>query len=34
MAGPKLWAQGKELQGPLQGIIKELDLKGWAVWKL
>ncbi|KAJ5825477.1 hypothetical protein N7474_002615 [Penicillium riverlandense] len=34
MAGPKLWAQGKELQGPLQGIIKELDLKEWAVWKL
>ncbi|GLI81449.1 mitochondrial peripheral inner membrane protein [Penicillium ochrochloron] len=34
MAGPKLWAQGKELQGPLKGIIKELDPKGWAVWKL
>jgi hypothetical protein len=34
MAGPKLWAQGMELQGPLQGIIKELDLKDWAVWKL
>lgn len=34
MVGPKLWADGKELQGPLRGIIKELDLKGWAVWKL
>ncbi|KAL4926505.1 cytochrome b5 reductase family protein [Aspergillus undulatus] len=34
MAGPKLWAQGMELQGPLRGIIKELDLKDWAVWKL
>ncbi|KAI9934145.1 hypothetical protein ASPWEDRAFT_168423 [Aspergillus wentii DTO 134E9] len=34
MAGPKLWAQGVELQGPLQGIIQELDLKGWIVWKL
>ncbi|KAI1829773.1 hypothetical protein DTO006G1_4833 [Penicillium roqueforti] len=34
MAGPKLWAQGQELQGPLKGIIKELDLKEWAVWKL
>lgn len=34
MAGPKLWAQGRELQGPLQGVIKELDLKDWAVWKL
>lgn len=34
MAGPKLWAQGKELQGPLKGILRELDLKEWAVWKL
>lgn len=34
MAGPKVWAQGTELQGPLKGIIKELDPKDWAVWKL
>lgn len=34
MAGPKVWAQGAELQGPLQGIIRELGLRGWAVWKL
>ncbi|RAL07750.1 cytochrome b5 reductase family protein [Aspergillus homomorphus CBS 101889] len=34
MAGPKLWAEGMELQGPLRGIIKELNLKDWAVWKL
>ncbi|KAJ6145159.1 hypothetical protein N7470_009054 [Penicillium chermesinum] len=34
MAGPKIWAQGQELQGPVQGIIRDLDLKGWAVWKL
>ncbi|KAL4899248.1 hypothetical protein BDW74DRAFT_163704 [Aspergillus multicolor] len=34
MAGPKLWAQGMELQGPLQGIIKELEFHDWAVWKL
>ncbi|THC97415.1 hypothetical protein EYZ11_003129 [Aspergillus tanneri] len=34
MAGPKLWAQGMELQGPLNGIIKEMDLKDWTVWKL
>jgi NAD(P)H-flavin reductase len=34
MAGPKLWAQGQELQGPLNGVIKELDLKDWGVWKL
>ncbi|KAJ5302082.1 hypothetical protein N7508_006945 [Penicillium antarcticum] len=34
MAGPKLWAQGQELQGPLKGVIRELDLKEWGVWKL
>ncbi|KAJ5715073.1 uncharacterized protein N7483_012254 [Penicillium malachiteum] len=34
MAGPKVWAQGQELQGPVQGVIKELDLKDWGVWKL
>lgn len=34
MAGPKFWAQGQELQGPVQGILKDLDLKEWAVWKL
>ncbi|KAL3479439.1 hypothetical protein BJX99DRAFT_222115 [Aspergillus californicus] len=34
MAGPKLWAQGMELQGPLQGMIKEIGLQDWAVWKL
>lgn len=34
MAGPKLWAQGMELQGPVQGIIRELELRDWTVWKL
>jgi ferredoxin-NADP reductase len=34
MAGPKVWAQGQELQGPLKGVINELDLKDWGVWKL
>lgn len=34
MAGPKLWAQGMEVQGPLQGIIGELGLTGWTTWKL
>ena len=34
MAGPKVWAQGMELQGPLQGIIKGLGLNDWVVWKL
>ncbi|KAL2816395.1 homoaconitase LysF [Aspergillus cavernicola] len=30
MAGPKLWAQSMELQGPLQGMIKGLDIRDWA----
>lgn len=34
MAGPKMWAQGVEVQGPLGGIIRELNLRGWGVWKL
>ncbi|KAE8144090.1 oxidoreductase [Aspergillus avenaceus] len=34
MAGPKVWAQGMELQGSLQGIIKELNLHEWMIWKL
>lgn len=34
MAGPKIWAEGRQLQGPVQGIIRELDLQGWTVWKL
>lgn len=34
MAGPKVWAQGMELQGPLQGVVKDLNLTDWAVWKL
>lgn len=34
MAGPKLWAQGMEVQGPLQGIIGELGLTNWTTWKL
>ncbi|KAL1972492.1 hypothetical protein VTN31DRAFT_6906 [Thermomyces dupontii] len=34
MAGPKMWAQGRELQGPVRGLFGELDLRGWAVWKL
>jgi homoaconitate hydratase len=33
MAGPKVWAQGTELQGRLGGIIREVDLE-CSVWKL
>ena len=34
LAGPKLWVDGKEAQGPLQGLVRQLNLKDWAVWKL
>ena len=33
-AGPKVWKGGSELQGPLSGILKKLNLDGWEVWKL
>ncbi|KAG5287963.1 cytochrome c mitochondrial import factor (Cyc2) [Histoplasma ohiense] len=34
LAGPKMWSGGKEIQGPLQGLICQLDLKDWSVQKL
>ncbi|KAI1981694.1 mitochondrial peripheral inner membrane protein [Ophidiomyces ophidiicola] len=34
LAGPKLWRAGTEVQGPLQGLLKQLDLQGWVIWKL
>ncbi|KAK4980664.1 hypothetical protein LTR42_000973 [Elasticomyces elasticus] len=33
-AGPKQWAGGREVQGPLGGALAALDLKGWEVIKL
>ncbi|KAI4175499.1 MAG: hypothetical protein LQ343_001699 [Gyalolechia ehrenbergii] len=33
-AGPKVWKDGKELQGNLGGLLKNMDIHGWAVWKL
>ena len=33
-AGPKVWQGGVEHPGPLGGMLKELDLSGWEVWKL
>ncbi|KAI4093839.1 MAG: hypothetical protein LQ344_002577 [Seirophora lacunosa] len=33
-AGPKVWREGKELQGTLGGILQKMDLQGWTVWKL
>ncbi|EEP78274.1 conserved hypothetical protein [Uncinocarpus reesii 1704] len=34
LAGPKLWRNGVEIQGPLGGLLKELNLKDWEVRKL
>lgn len=34
LAGPKVWENGKEGQGSLDGVLRRLDLSGWEVWKL
>lgn len=34
MAGPKSGAHGQGLQGNVQGVIKDIGLDGWTVWKL
>src|SRR5699024_7358108 len=28
-AGPKIWDQGKQAQGPLRGVLRRLHLNGW-----
>jgi hypothetical protein len=33
-AGPKHWEGGKEVQGPIRGVLSTLDLKEWEVIKL
>lgn len=33
-AGPKQWENGGEVQGPLGGLLRSIDLRGWDVWKL
>jgi ferredoxin-NADP reductase len=33
-AGKKLWVGGREVQGPLGGVLGNMDLKGWSVVKL
>lgn len=33
-AGPKRWEGGKEVQGNLSGILANLDLRSWQIWKL
>ncbi|MCJ1472798.1 mitochondrial peripheral inner membrane protein [Lambiella insularis] len=34
LAGPKVWQNGKELQGPLGGLLGQMKISGWEVWKL
>lgn len=33
-AGPKDWQNGKEVQGPLGGVLSKLDLRDWEIVKL
>ncbi|KAF3000953.1 hypothetical protein E8E13_009097 [Curvularia kusanoi] len=33
-AGRKVWADGREVQGPLGGVLKGMDLGDWKVFKL
>ena len=33
-AGPKLWRNGREIQGPLQGVLGDIGSRGWDIWKL
>lgn len=34
LAGPKVWQNGNETQGPLGGLLSQIDLPGWKVIKL
>ena len=34
LAGPKVWRNGKEVQGPLGGVLQTLGARGWEVRKL
>jgi hypothetical protein len=33
-AGKKMWIGGREVQGPLGGVLSKMDLRGWQVYKL
>lgn len=33
-AGKKLWVGGREVQGPLGGVLGQMDLRDWKVFKL
>ena len=34
LAGPKTWKNGQEVQGPLRGLLAQIDHPGWEIWKL
>lgn len=34
IAGPKLLQQGVEVQGPVGGLLSQVETAGWEVWKL
>ncbi len=33
-AGPKAWKDGQQVQGRLGGVLKDINPRNWAVWKL
>ncbi|MCJ1400660.1 mitochondrial peripheral inner membrane protein [Xylographa trunciseda] len=33
-SGSKAWQNGKEVQGPLGGLLGQMDHSGWEIWKL
>ena len=33
-AGPKTWRKGREIQGPLGGLLKKINPQGWEIQKL
>ena len=33
-AGPKEWRGGKEVPGPLGGLLKQMNPQGWDIWTL
>ena len=33
-AGPKFMKEGREIQGPLGGLLRKIEPLGWEVWKL
>ena len=34
LAGPKVWVNGREVQGQLDGLLSRIDHPNWEIWKL